>query len=84
MGWSRVILMSRSIISYDRGEVAEDFGGGGRRNGFDRCLRKGETVEMKLVCSLQELYTGCMRNVKISRIVIDEFGYTSSLLDDVV
>ncbi|CAM8956128.1 unnamed protein product [Rhodiola kirilowii] len=68
----------KAETKFDREEVAEDFGGGGggngRRKGFDRFFPKGVTVEMKLDCTLEDLYTGCMRKVKISRIVIDDFG----------
>lgn len=52
-----------------------DSGGGG---GHHRTLRKSaaeaEAVENKLVCSLEELYSGSRRKMKISRIVADEFG----------
>uniref|UniRef100_A0A7N0TRT7 J domain-containing protein n=1 Tax=Kalanchoe fedtschenkoi TaxID=63787 RepID=A0A7N0TRT7_KALFE len=60
----------------DRDEAVGDCGGRRRRKGADREVRKGEAVEMKLVCSLEDLYTGCMRKVKISRIVVDDFGRT--------
>ncbi|XP_059648907.1 uncharacterized protein LOC132294905 [Cornus florida] len=36
--------------------------------------RKSEAVENRLVCSLEELYKGSKRKMKISRIVPDHFG----------
>lgn len=40
-----------------------------------RSLRKAETVENKLSCSLEELYKGSKRKMQISRIVLDDSGY---------
>ncbi|GAA0148533.1 hypothetical protein Leryth_022672 [Lithospermum erythrorhizon] len=48
-------------------EVCGGLGGGGER-------RKAAPVENKLPCSLEELYLGSKRKMKISRIVLDEFG----------
>ncbi|KAL9263237.1 DnaJ homolog subfamily B member 4-like protein, partial [Drosera capensis] len=45
----------------------ESGGGGGG-------MRKGETVEKELSCSLEELYKGSKRNMKISRTITDYSG----------
>lgn len=63
------------------------FGGGGG-NGFRSCNdggravgggqpRKAPAVESKLACSLEELYTGSTRKMKISRNVLKPNGYDS-------
>lgn len=62
-------------------------GGGGRSRVFgenvpknsqrsfrDQAIRKAAVVENKLSCSLEELYKGSKRKMKISRIVLDESG----------
>jgi DnaJ family protein B protein 4 len=36
---------------------------------------KAAAIESKLVCSLEELYKGCRKKMRISRSVPDEFGY---------
>uniref|UniRef100_A0A2N9EBZ2 J domain-containing protein n=1 Tax=Fagus sylvatica TaxID=28930 RepID=A0A2N9EBZ2_FAGSY len=36
--------------------------------------KKAEAIESKLVCSLEELYKGCRKKMRISRLVPDEFG----------
>ncbi|KAI3796020.1 hypothetical protein L1987_38681 [Smallanthus sonchifolius] len=60
-----------------------DGGGGGWRKGNpggvlkncnQKCVRKAETVENKLSCSLEELYKGSKRKMLISRIVLDDSG----------
>lgn len=38
-------------------------------------LKKAAPVENKLPCSLEELYKGSKRKMKISRIVLDDSGY---------
>ncbi|GFY88401.1 DNAJ heat shock family protein [Actinidia rufa] len=43
----------------------------------DRTGPKADDVENKLVCSLEELYKGCRRKMKISRIVPNESGKPS-------
>ncbi|KAK1413769.1 hypothetical protein QVD17_35550 [Tagetes erecta] len=62
--------------------------GGGRRNGDSggvlknsnqKSLRKAETVENKLSCSLEELYKGSKRKMQISRIVLDDSGKPGTL-----
>ncbi|XAR65138.1 hypothetical protein NMG60_11009117 [Bertholletia excelsa] len=69
---------------------AEFFGGsdnGGKRRGYgqngfknsngvsgDQTVRKAAAVENKLACSLEELYKGSRRKMKISRIVPDDSG----------
>ena len=49
----------------------EQSDGGGVRNVKEE---KTGVVERKLVCTLEELYKGCKRKLKISRTVADEFG----------
>ncbi|GER32278.1 potyviral capsid protein interacting protein 1 [Striga asiatica] len=60
-------------------EVFEEFFGGfdfvkERRNGGDAGLKKAAPMESQLPCSLEELYKGSKRKMKISRIVLDESG----------
>lgn len=68
-----------SRFSSDGGGMFGGFGGGGE-NGF-RSYSEGVTpkkppaVESKLPCSLEELYTGSTRKMKISRTVVDANGY---------
>lgn len=50
---------------------AEFFGGDFEKK--SGCLRKPPAVESKLACSLEELYKGGKRKLKISRVVPDEF-----------
>ncbi|KAK9276010.1 hypothetical protein L1049_005541 [Liquidambar formosana] len=50
------------------------YGGAGRGGGGSQPVKKAAAVENKLVCSLEELYAGCKRRMKISRTVADEFG----------
>lgn len=65
-------------------------GGGGRRDGYFRSTtmngggressgggasRKASPVENVLMCSLEDLYTGSTRKMKISRNVLDSNGY---------
>ncbi|KAK6922081.1 DnaJ domain [Dillenia turbinata] len=42
-------------------------------------VRKGKPVESKLSCSLEELYLGSKRKIRISRIVIDDFGKSKTI-----
>lgn len=55
--------------------------GGGQKKwsnnnlGVKNGVRKAETVENKLSCSLEELYKGSKRKMQISRIVLDDSGY---------
>ena len=58
---------------------AEFFGGSEKRFYGDGGVgsqgnKKAAPVESKLVCSLEELYRGCRRKMRISRTVPDEFG----------
>ncbi|QHO53911.1 DEAD-box ATP-dependent RNA helicase [Arachis hypogaea] len=48
--------------------------GGGSFSGFHAPLKKPPPVESKLAYSLEELYTGSTRKMKISRIVMDANG----------
>ncbi|KAG6405648.1 hypothetical protein SASPL_133240 [Salvia splendens] len=50
----------------DAEDIFEEFFGG---------LRKAAVMETKLPCSLEELYKGSRRKMKISRIVLDGSGY---------
>ncbi|KAI3731495.1 hypothetical protein L1987_62683 [Smallanthus sonchifolius] len=65
-----------------------DGGGGGRRKGNSdgvlknsnlKSVKKAETVENKLSCSLEELYKGSKRKMQISRIVLDDSGKPGTL-----
>ncbi|KAL5553979.1 hypothetical protein UlMin_041380 [Ulmus minor] len=51
-------------------------GGGGGRNGElrNQKSKKAPAIESKLVCTLEELYKGTRRKMRISRTVPDEFG----------
>lgn len=49
--------------------------GGGREYSGGGGSRKAPPVENALLCSLEELYTGSTRKMKISRNVIDSHGY---------
>ncbi|KAI3467412.1 hypothetical protein Pfo_024075 [Paulownia fortunei] len=52
---------------FDVGKGKSTGGGGGR-------LKKAAAMESKLPCSLEELYKGSRRKMKISRIVLDDSG----------
>ncbi|KAL7603192.1 uncharacterized protein LOC111909774 [Lactuca sativa] len=63
-------------------------GGGGKKKGNpagvlknsnQKSVRKAETVENKLSCSLEELYKGSKRKMQISRIVLDDSGKPGTL-----
>ncbi|XP_075658343.1 uncharacterized protein LOC142628189 [Castanea sativa] len=41
--------------------------------------KKAEAIESKLVCSLEDLYKGCRKKMRISRLVPDEFGKPKSV-----
>lgn len=49
--------------------------GGGRETSGGGGLRKASPVENALMCSLEELYTGSTKKMKISRNVVDSHGY---------
>ncbi|PPD75752.1 hypothetical protein GOBAR_DD27327 [Gossypium barbadense] len=40
--------------------------------------RKPPLVESKLPCTLEELYTGSTRKMKVSRTIVNALGYESS------
>lgn len=44
------------------------------RNNNVKEEKAGVVVETKLVCTLEELYKGCRKKLKISRNVVDELG----------
>ncbi|XP_068648024.1 uncharacterized protein [Aristolochia californica] len=50
-----------------------------RTSNGDAGPRKAPPVENKLPCSLEELYSGSKRRMKISRIVTDAYGRTTSV-----
>ncbi|KAG8383129.1 hypothetical protein BUALT_Bualt05G0152600 [Buddleja alternifolia] len=52
---------------FDGGKGKSSGGGGGR-------VKKAAVMETKLPCSLEELYKGSRRKMKISRIVLDDSG----------
>ena len=62
---------------------AEFFGGsegvnGGRRSSSFGDRGKAAAVEIKLPCSLEELYKGSKRKMKISRTILDDSGYVNT------
>lgn len=87
---------SFSYVPRDADDIfAEFFGGVGsaKSRGFKESLfrkgkaeagkqtnRKAPPIESKLMCSLEELYKGSRKKMKISRTVPDEFGYVKFLL----
>lgn len=58
-----------------------DSGGGGRKsyrnvsNGESSSVRKAPAVENLLACGLVDLYKGAKKKMKISRTILDSFGY---------
>ncbi|KAG8366281.1 hypothetical protein BUALT_Bualt17G0060100 [Buddleja alternifolia] len=54
-------------LDIGKGKSSGGGGGGGR-------LKKAAAMETKLSCGLEELYKGSRRKMKISRIVLDEYG----------
>ncbi|KAK6160040.1 hypothetical protein DH2020_003421 [Rehmannia glutinosa] len=63
----------------DAEDIFEEFFGGldvgkEKSNGGGRRLKKAAAMETKLPCSLEELYKGSRRKMKISRTVLDESG----------
>ncbi|KAK7827688.1 uncharacterized protein LOC136063495 [Quercus suber] len=48
-------------------------------NNFINKNKKAEAIESKLVCSLEDLYKGCRKKMRISRLVPDEFGMPKSV-----
>ncbi|KAL8464939.1 hypothetical protein ACS0TY_034429 [Phlomoides rotata] len=57
--------------------------GGGRENSGGGGSRKAAPVENLLMCSLEELYTGSTRKMKISRNVLDSHGRIR-MLDEIL
>lgn len=43
-------------------------------------MRKGATIEKALLCSLEELYMGCVKKMKIARDAIDNTGLVTARL----
>ncbi|EGF83658.1 hypothetical protein BATDEDRAFT_86054 [Batrachochytrium dendrobatidis JAM81] len=41
-------------------------------------------IEFDLILTLQELYLGCVKKIKISRKVLDDDGFTTSLVDKIL
>ena len=61
---------SRGLFGED---IFRDFKGN-EGSGFSHAVRKGPPVERTLVCSLEDLYKGTTKKMKISRDVIDSNG----------
>ncbi|KAL2510189.1 DNAJ heat shock family protein [Forsythia ovata] len=57
-------------------DVGKGKGGGGRGGGK---MKKAAPLENKLSCSLEELYKGSKRKMKISRTVLDDSGKPSTI-----
>lgn len=65
------------ISGFPRDMFGEDFFGsfrGGAGEGSTTMLRKGHAIEQPLPCSLEDLYKGTTKKMKISRDVIDASG----------
>jgi len=54
----------------DFGGIPGGFGGFGGRGGRGG-RRKGQTQEVRLTCTLQQLYTGCTKKMKVTKNVVD-------------
>ncbi|KAL3824186.1 hypothetical protein ACJIZ3_020215 [Penstemon smallii] len=65
--------------SRDAEDIFEEFFGGGKWKSNGRRLKKAAPMEIKLSCSLEELYKGAKRKMKISRIILDDFGKPSTV-----
>uniref|UniRef100_A0A2P2L5I9 Uncharacterized protein MANES_13G142000 n=1 Tax=Rhizophora mucronata TaxID=61149 RepID=A0A2P2L5I9_RHIMU len=59
-------------------DISGSFGEGGRGGGsmFHGVPRKASPIEKKLPCSLEELYTGTTKKMKISKGIVDASGKT--------
>lgn len=76
----------------DGGGIFGGFGGVGSENIFRNYSdgtgasmpKKPPPVESKLNCSLEELYTGSTRKMKISRTVVDAYGLVSSTITTIL
>ncbi|WOL01911.1 hypothetical protein Cni_G10630 [Canna indica] len=55
-------------------DVFASFGGGRRGEASASAIRKAPAIEKTLVCSLEDLYKGATKKMKISRDVIDSSG----------
>uniref|UniRef100_A0A7N0T6J2 J domain-containing protein n=1 Tax=Kalanchoe fedtschenkoi TaxID=63787 RepID=A0A7N0T6J2_KALFE len=68
---------------FSRGMFSEDifnsFRGGGPGEGSGNAPRKAPPIERALPCSLEDLYKGTTKKMKISRDAIDSSGRTSSV-----
>lgn len=58
-----------------RGFRGESLFRNGKAEAGKQSNRKAPPIESKLMCSLEELYKGSRRKMRISRTVPDEFGY---------
>lgn len=63
-----------------RGLRGESLFRNGKAEAGRQTNRKAPPIESKLACSLEELYKGSRRKMRISRTVPDEFGYVKLLL----
>ncbi|XP_047334896.1 dnaJ homolog subfamily B member 13-like [Impatiens glandulifera] len=72
-----------STSGFPRGVFGEDmftsFRGGGAGDGGNNVMRKGAAIERTLPCSLEDLYKGTTKKMKISRDVTDSSGRPSTV-----
>ncbi|KAF5732580.1 dnaJ subfamily B member 4-like [Tripterygium wilfordii] len=57
-------------------DIFESFGGGGGVGGGGGASRKAPPIENRLPCTLEELYKGTTKRMKISREILDASGKT--------
>uniref|UniRef100_A0A1D1XWB9 DnaJ subfamily B member 13 n=1 Tax=Anthurium amnicola TaxID=1678845 RepID=A0A1D1XWB9_9ARAE len=78
-GGSRAgVRFSRSVFGDDMfGGLQGSRGGGGEAS--SNAPRKGPPIERKLVCTLEDLYKGTTKKMKISRDVVDSTGRPTSV-----
>ncbi|KAF6147041.1 hypothetical protein GIB67_036760 [Kingdonia uniflora] len=71
-GFPRGMFGDDIFASFSRG------GGGGEASG--NAVRKAPPIERTLTCSLEDLYKGTTKKMKISRDAADAIGYVSQLM----
>ncbi|KAL8230056.1 hypothetical protein R6Q57_014956 [Mikania cordata] len=72
-------IFAEFFYGSDGGDRKKGGSDGVLKNSNQKSVRKAETVENKLSCSLEELYKGSKRKMQISRIVLDDSGKPGSL-----
>ncbi|KAC9839125.1 hypothetical protein R6Q59_006763 [Mikania micrantha] len=72
-------IFAEFFYGSDGGDRKKGDSDGVLKNSNQKSVRKAETVENKLSCSLEELYKGSKRKMQISRIVLDDSGKPGSL-----